>query len=329
MPDRSKTRDAEPNDAHTRRPRSGGAFVLIGLASAAVAASLVAFILYRPVPASLATAAEPSDVRLVAEELTDARSVELAAKLGEESSLRAPSTGTVTRSSCTAGAVLTSGSSTFTIGKEPLVNLYTDVPLWRDLSYGVEGDDVTALQRELARLGYAVTESGRFDWQTWVAWDKLVGSVDGETQYGTLALAQVVWMPAAETRAASCPVQLGQAAAQGEPLIALPTALLSAAVKSYPKDLVPGTRKLVVDGADIAIDENGQLTAEGTTALTGTDSFARYAQSPKDATLQAELVLTEAVTVFPVPPAAVAMTGDSAGCVAFANGKPEIGRAHV
>lgn len=319
------------------RSRSGGALLLVGLASAAIAASVVLFLLYRPIPTSLATAAAPSEVQLIAENLTDARSVDLTAKLGGESTLNAPGTGTVTRTSCEVGAELKSGSSTFMVGKTPWVNLHTDVPLWRDLSFDMKGDDVSALQRELARLGYAVTESGRFDWQTWVAWDKLVEAAGGDTEYGTLVLGQVIWMPAAKTQTVSCLVRLGQSTAQGEPLITLPTAVLSAAVKSYPSDLVPGDRKLVVDGVDIPVDKAGRLTADGLTLLAGTDTFAQYAQSPEESTLQAELVLTESVTVFPVPPAAVAMTGESSGCVAVPGAGPvavsvvasKLGRSYI
>lgn len=295
--------------------RGNGAIALLCLASAAVAAALIAFLLYQPVPASLATPAAPEWITLTEEQLTDSRLVDLDLTLGEESTLRAPVTGLITGSRCAAGAAIASGTTTFRVDQFPLVALHTATPLWRDLSFGVEGDDVAALQLELSRLGYLVTETERFDWQTWVAWDALSESLGGDTDYGSLALSQVLWLPEVETRVASCPLGLGQAATQGEPLVTLPRPLLAGAVTSYPTDLVPGARRLVVDAIDIELDDVGRVSAAGLSALEGTDSFAAFSLSPDDAPPTAELVLADPVTVYPVPPAAVAMAGDAKACV--------------
>lgn len=328
---------AQQRTSRGGRFRPGATTFLLCLAAASIAASLVAFALYRPTPPSLAVAAAPSEAQLVAEELTDSRSVELSARLGEEASLASPASGTVTRSNCVAGESLASGTRTFIIDRTPLVNLHTETPLWRDLTFGTTGEDVAALQRELARLGYDVAESERFDWQTWVAWDALVEQVGGDTVYGELALSQVVWLPTTEIAVAACPIGLGQAITQGSPLVTLASPLLSASVKNIPIDLVPGARKLSVGDVDVAIDDDGQVTAEGLTALSGTEEFARFAQNPKDSTLQAELVLTEPVTVYPVPPAAVAMNSDTTGCVTPRSGPPipvtivssKLGRSYI
>ncbi|MCX4471351.1 hypothetical protein OOK41_13710 [Micromonospora sp. NBC_01655] len=345
MSDRIETAEAQAaGDTTTRRAgrlRPSGTVGLLCVALAAIAAALVGFALYRPIPASLATAPAPSDVPLTAEELTDARSVELAATLGEESAIASPATGTVTRTDCTAGASLASGSTTFTVDKTPLINLHTATPLWRDLAFGTEGADVIALQNELARLGYDVQAGGRFDWQTWVAWDALAESLGGNTDYGMLALNRVIWMPAQKVVIASCPIRLGQPTTAGAALMALPTPVLAASVKSYPGDLVPGTRILTVGSGDattvLPIDEHGKLTADGLTALAGTEAYAQFAQNPKDAVLQADLVLEKPVTVYPLPPAAVSMTGESSGCVAPVRGGPisvtivasKLGRSYV
>lgn len=295
--------------------RGNGAVALLCLASAAVAAALIAFMLYQPIPASLATAAAPKWIPLTEEELTDSRLVDLELTLGDEATLRSPVTGLITGSECSAGTSIVSGTTTFRVEKLPLVSLHTAIPLWRDLSFGVEGDDVAALQRELARLGYLVTETERFDWQTWVAWDALAETLGGDTDYGTLALAQVLWLPEADTRVAACPIGLGQSATQGEPLVKLPRPLLAGAVTSYPTDLVPGVRRLVVDTIDIEVDEVGRLSPAGLASLEDTDSFTSFSLSPDDAAPTAELVLADPVAVYPVPPAAVAMTGDTDGCV--------------
>ncbi|GAA4152088.1 peptidoglycan-binding domain-containing protein [Leifsonia shinshuensis] len=319
------------------RRRIDAAVVLVCVAVAAVVGAVVAFSLYRPVPASLATAAAPVTVPLVPEQLADTRSVNLAVELGEPASLSAPLSGTVTGSACAPGSALASGQRTFTIDQSPIVNLHTETPLWRDLSVGAKGADVEALQRELARLGHDVAETGRFDRRTWAAWDRLVEQAGGETEYGTFALSQAMWLPAAEVTAAACPVQLGQVVERGTAVATLPSALLSGAVKSYPAGLVPGARKLVVDSTDVEIDRNGRLTVDGVAALSATDALARYAQSPDDEALQAELVLVAPVTVYPVPPSAVAMTGEKTGCLQPTSGAPvpvtvvssKLGRSYV
>lgn len=311
--------------------------VLLCVTVAAIAASLVAFVLYRPVPSSLAVASAPTEVQLISETMADSRAVDLDVKLGEDASLPSPVTGIVTRTTCVSGASLSSGTVSVVVDRTPLVNLHTSTPLWRDLAFGTEGEDVSALQHELARLGYDVPETGRFDWQTWSAWDALVESLDGDTSYGALSLAQVLWLPSPTTPVSACPVPLGQSATQGSPLVSLATPLLAAAIKNYPTDLVTGARKLTVGKTDIGVDDHGKLTTEGLTALAGTEEFSRYAQSPKDATLQAELVLTEPVQVYPVPPAAVAMTGTNTGCVNPSTGKPvpvsvvssKLGRSYI
>lgn len=302
------------------RRRGNGAVALLCLASAAVAAALIAFLLYQPLPASLATAAAPEWIPLTEEELSDSRLVDLDLTLGDESTLRAPVTGLITGSGCTAGDKIVSGTSTFRVDKLPLVNLHTAVPLWRDLSFGDEGDDVAALQRELSRLGYLVAETERFNWETWVAWDAVAESVGGDTGYGSLELAQVLWIPEAETRVAACPLGLGQAAAEGEPLVTLPRQLIAGTVANYPADLVPGERRLAVGDTDIQADGLGKLSAAGLSALEATDAFTAFSLRPDDAPPTAELVLVAPVSVYPVPPSAVAMSGGTDGCVTLDTG---------
>ena len=338
QPSGESTVSAAPDGTHRdRRRRFSTTVALIVVAATAIAASLLAFSVFRPTPPGLATASAPAAVQLVAEELTDARAVELTAQLGEAASLPSPASGTVTESTCAAGTGLVSGGSPFKLGETPLVSLHTSTPLWRDLTSGLEGPDVTALQSALAGLGYDVSETDRFDWQTWAAWDELVESVGGDTKQGELLLAQVLWLPAATISVQSCPVALGHAAAQGEALVALASPLLSASVKSYPTDFVPGARKLTLEGVDVGVEESGTVTPEGLTVLAGTNALARYAASPDDASIQADLVLVGATTVYAVPPAAVAMTSETGGCVEAQGGGPlpvtvvssKLGRTYV
>lgn len=320
-----------------RGPRGITTIVLLCVASACIALAVAAFVVYRPVPPSLETAPDPTTAPLVAEETADSRSVELRVELGEEAALLAPASGKITATSCAVGETITSGTSLITLDRAPLVNLHTVTPVWRDLGYGDKGDDVEALQAELARLGYSVSVSKRFDWQTWVAWDALVEKLGGDTDYGTFSLDQVVWLPEKSVTAATCPLRLGAPVSAGANLVGLPTPLLAAAVKEYPTDLVPGDRTLHVNDTPVAINETGQVTADGLAALADTAGYRRFLQSPSDATLTADLLLIEPLTVYAVPPAAVVLGADGTGCVALTQGDPapvsvvssRLGRSYV
>lgn len=316
--------DLEPEESPDLAPRDrrrwNPSIVLLCLATAAATAAVVAFAMYHPVPPSLAVAAEPKEAALVAEDMTDARTVELKVEVGEESSLTSPASGTITRTSCSPGATLTSATTSFTIDSDPLVNLHTGTPLWRSLKFGDRGEDVVALQHEFARLGYAVTETARFDWQTWIAWDTIVESLGGDTTYGELDLSRIVWLPTAQVTASACPLRLGEKASSGGALVSLPSTLLSASVKTMPSDLLPGTRTLTVNDIGIAISEEGAVTAEGLGTLAGTDAYRNHAKDAENTPLEGTLTLAEPLTAYPVPPAAVAMTEDTSGCVASMDG---------
>ncbi len=315
--------DSDTAEGSPKRSSFSGTVALLCIASAAISATVIASVFYQPVPPSLVTASDPVEMRLVEEELTDTRLVELSVVLGDTSFVASPRSGRITSMSCVAGDSLVSGASTFAIDGTPLLNLHTSTPLWRDLWLGATGEDVAALQRELARLGHSVAETAQFDLQTWAAWDSQVAAIGGDAEYGSLALAEMLWLPAVETGMESCPAGIGQNVSQNEALVHLAAPILSAAAQNYPADLVPGARKFVLDGVDLEADESGRLTVAGLAALSATDAFARYSQNPSDASLQAELVLTESITVYPVAPAAIAMTGGSSGCVVTTNGTSE------
>ena len=313
-------RPGQPGRPGPRRTVVTRANLLIALVLVVITAAVTAFISYRPVPPSLTTATPPSEVPLTAEQLTDTRSVELSAQLGEERSLDSPATGRLSGTTCETGAELTSGTTTFEVDGTPIINLHTDVPLWRPLTYGDEGEDVVALQNELRRLGYQASDSGRFDWWTWYSWDELVRSLGGTTTTGQLDVTTLLWLPDPATRIGTCPLSLGHTASSGQPLVALPPSLLSASITDVPTDLVPGTRSLTVDGVDIAIDEAGQVSGDGLAALARTTSFAAYSADPEGNSLTGELALASPLTVYPLPPAALVTTGQDTGCVVASDG---------
>lgn len=72
----------------------------------------------------------------------------------------------VTQVSVRTGARLREGEVIAAQAGQPLFTLVLPFPLYRDLTGGLTGPDVTAVQKSLRRLGYSVPSSGRFDGAT-------------------------------------------------------------------------------------------------------------------------------------------------------------------
>jgi hypothetical protein len=103
-----------------------------------------------------------------------------------------------------AGQVITQGQSLYKTGNgTPVVLLYGRVPDWRALGEGVTGQDVSQLNHDLVRLGYA----GRADivalgwdyysWETAYAVQRIEGHLGVSSPAGNLSLGQVVFEPEA------------------------------------------------------------------------------------------------------------------------------------
>ena len=101
-----------------------------------------------------------------------------------------------------AGQTIRQGQAIYQVSGTPVVLLYGNVPAYRDLSEGMTGADVTELNTDLVRLGYASTlarpKSGwdYFSGETAYALELLQAHL-GLTQTGTLALGQAVFLPGA------------------------------------------------------------------------------------------------------------------------------------
>ncbi|HEY6275677.1 MAG TPA: hypothetical protein VIX86_05040 [Streptosporangiaceae bacterium] len=103
-----------------------------------------------------------------------------------------------------AGRVIRQGQVLYKTGNgSPVVLLYGSVPAWRTLDEGITGQDVTQLNHDLAKLGYA----GRADivalgwdyysWETAQAVQRLEEHLGVSSPPGSLSLGQVVFEPAA------------------------------------------------------------------------------------------------------------------------------------
>jgi hypothetical protein len=103
-----------------------------------------------------------------------------------------------------AGQVIRQGQALYKTGNgSPVVLLYGSVPAWRILDEGITGHDVTQLNHDLVKLGYA----GRADivalgwdyysWETAYGVQRLEEHLGVSSPPGSLSLGQVVFEPAA------------------------------------------------------------------------------------------------------------------------------------
>jgi hypothetical protein len=102
------------------------------------------------------------------------------------------------------GQVITQGQPLYKTGNgTPVVLLYGSVPDWRALSAGATGRDVSQLNVDLVRLGYAdradIAALGwdYYSWETAYAVQRIEGHLGLSSAPGNLSLGQVVFEPGA------------------------------------------------------------------------------------------------------------------------------------
>ena len=117
------------------------------------------------------------------------------------------------------GQVLSQGQVLYRVNDKPVVLLDGTTPVYRTLSFGMTGADVTELNADLVALGYGTpaqlsSTSASFGSATTAALERLQAS-QGMTQDGTLSLGQVVFEPTG-VRVTRLPVPLGSSAQAGQ-----------------------------------------------------------------------------------------------------------------
>ena len=102
------------------------------------------------------------------------------------------------------GQVISQGQTLYQTGNgSPVILLYGNVPDWRDLAEGVTGQDVSQLNHDLVRLGYASSTDvaalgwDYYSWATAQAVRKLEEHQGVASPPGSLTVGQVVFEPEA------------------------------------------------------------------------------------------------------------------------------------
>lgn len=295
---------------------SRGTVALLAAAFLAVGGLLGLVLAPETPPSPVRGAQAPGYVEVEIEEFRDERQVQLSIRLGPERRVLAPGSGVVTALACEPGATIESGTSPLSLNGTPLVALATPVPLWRDLMAGASGVDVEALQRELERLGFDVGETGRYDAATQRAVTELGERTGAGATNGVLPLASVLWIPDRSSAIASCDIELGATVDHGTPVASLEPEIETVAVSGQPSHLVPGDRRLLVDGVEVTVDGSGTLAEPSDlAALAETDAFTVFPRTDGEVPVHGTYQLVDPLIVAGVPPSAIMAGSGGLACV--------------
>jgi len=250
--------------------------------------------------AEASDAADPVTTDVVAVErrtLTDAEQVSGELGYGESSQVAADRADGVLTWLPKEGRTLRAGDVAYRVDEEPVVLLTGAIPLYRDLSYGVdEGADVRQLERNLERLGYDPgTVDEDFTGATADAVEQLQED-HGLDETGVVSAAQFLVLPEA-VRVGAAQATLGVTLVPG-----VPTPLYEATStrKVVTVDLDPSDEDLVDVGARATVTLPDGTTLRATVTEVGTVATATEAGSEAqseesgDATLPVTLTPTDA-----------------------------------
>ena len=280
------------------------ALVAAGAAGAAIA-------LPEPVPAGLAHSGGSETVSVVSQVFDGDRSAQARPTFADATVVSGRTSGTVTGVYCAPGQLISSGDTVVEVNGRSVVALATRVPIWRDLAVGAQGDDVRALQEELARLGHGVPVDGRFRVQTQAAVRALLG--EGPRGAGALPLDRVLWLATETVTPAECHFALGDDVGPGDPWLTTETGMVALQVLTAPD----GDGWVVAFGDQVApLGVEGVVTDPAFLAAVAASPELEWAFGPMGAgQIEVRVRLAEAVEVAVVPPSAISVIAPGRGCV--------------
>ncbi|MFJ1512928.1 hypothetical protein [Cellulosimicrobium funkei] len=292
------------------------ATIMLGVATL-LAAGVAAGVVLAPerVPHSVRSPEAVATAPVSSQVFDDVRRVKVTPQVAQESPLSLADSGRVTASSCVPGGVIESGSSPATIDDRPVLALATSVPLWRDLAPGAKGDDVHALQAELARIGFPVRADAEYGNATKTAVTRLFRDAGVAKPSGDLPAASVLWLPASSVAVKECEAPLG-AVAGDEPFVTVAGALSSLRLADSATDGAPGARVVRYGELTAPVGEGGVVTDP--TFLEEVQrgpELAAWQRSEGSEPMTLEYVLAEPLDVAVVPPGALFALSGTSGCV--------------
>jgi hypothetical protein len=134
-------------------------------------------------------------------------------------------------------------------------------------------------------------------------------------------MSQVLWLPTPSVTISECLKPVGSRVQDGEPVATVSGGLMGVELREVMGTVVPGDRKLVVDGVGVGVAEDGTVSdPEALDTLARTPSVVAALKNPEPR-FMGDYVLTDPVTAYPVPPGALKMSGSESGCVQGPDGK--------
>ena len=199
-----------------------------------------------------------------------------------------------------------------TDNENPVVLLYGSVPDWRDLAEGVTGQDVSQLNHDLVRLGYASSSDiaplgwDYYSWATALAVQKLEEHRGVSNPPGSLALGQVVFEPEA-LRVSQVTGHLGTAA--NGPVL---TATSDRHVVTISLDV--SAQSQVKAGDTVSVTLPNGATTPGVVSEVGTVATTTQGQNGASTTIPVQVKLTDpqAAGTLDQAPVTVYVTTESA-----------------
>jgi peptidoglycan hydrolase-like protein with peptidoglycan-binding domain len=186
------------------------------------------------------------------------------------------------------GSVVERGEALYELDGQPSgILMYGDRPAWRELTSGLEGEDVRQLQENLLELGLGgdeLTASGTFDEATMAAVKAWQASL-GKPETGVVELGEIIFQPGA-VRVAGHSVSVGDTVTAGLEVL---TATSTDRVVTV--DLAADDQGLVTTGDKVEIDLPDGTRATGSVATVGTVAIAAEGQATP--TVEVTIVLDD------------------------------------
>lgn len=287
-----------------------------------IAFTLGAFVFPKPVPANLTAAPDSTTVAVQTISFDDTQLATAQFQIGDAYPLIVHIQGQITASQCQKGNRVNSGQIIAYIDNMPIIALHTAIPLYRDVSLGIAGDDITSLQHELVRLGKLSDRyvEGVYDDATHRAVLDLFTN-ENNAQYSAeeLPCENIVWIPDTHIVLSSWQAQTGTYVTP-ESQIGTSRARLDSITVSNINNLdLAQYQATIYDVTTQQIHEDGHI--DDTNFLEQVSQTTQYSELlnslTQGAVAQAQVTLqrTEAVEALQVPPTVLFGVGSGTGCI--------------
>lgn len=299
-------------------------WVLIG----ALGTSIGAYFISPPVPESLTGPEEISSVMTSTRAFNDERMVRATVELRESEPVITSQIGRVTALSLTPNSIINSGAVVMGVDGKSVIALHTTTPLYRDISDGVEGEDISALQEELTHLGYDIATTGKVNYWTRWALSDLMSLTDNKGAIPeSISYRSIVWLPATQVMVDEVKVRLGDSLTESTTLMTLTGAADSGKI-TIPPDAIPGARVLIYQDKEYPVSDNGviedkNLLAELASSSTSDGKYSGQDESPANKSrfsVSLAWRLAHPLEVQVLPAAALFSVSGDRGCVASPDG---------